>query len=227
MDVKLVNLSQVDSVMIEEEIVDKKVAVELPRLLVEDVDCFISMPVLKVHVMTTVTLSIKNLWGCYPDTMRCLHHKHLGHKLALITKYVKPKLVIVDGICALDGHGPMFGTAKQLDLILGSNNPVVADALGSTIMGFTPRSIQHLRIAEDAGLGTLDLSQVTLNSDCTNFQYKFNSRKTIIDRLSVLLFENEGLAKLVMQSPLTPMIYGVASCLRTSQEKEVNRQMKV
>lgn len=42
----------------------KRVKVQLPKLLLEEIDCLISVPVLKVHVMTTVTLSTKNLWGC-------------------------------------------------------------------------------------------------------------------------------------------------------------------
>ena len=60
---------------IEEEMIwgeRKKVKVQLPNLLLEEIDCFISVPVLKVHVMTGVTLSIKNLWECHPDTMRGL-----------------------------------------------------------------------------------------------------------------------------------------------------------
>lgn len=84
--VELVNLSKMPSIYVEERIQNKKVKVQLPKILLNDVDCFISVPVLKVHVMTTITLSIKNLWGCYPDTMRSLHHKHLSHKLALIAK---------------------------------------------------------------------------------------------------------------------------------------------
>ena len=70
--VELVNLSELPSRKVEEDIQGKNVSVELPQLLLDDVDCFISVPVLKVHVMTSVTLSMKNLWGCYPDTMRCL-----------------------------------------------------------------------------------------------------------------------------------------------------------
>ena len=62
----------------------KRVKVQLPKFLLEEIDCFISVPVLKVHVMTEVTLSIKNLWGCYPDTMRCLHHQNFNYKLHLL-----------------------------------------------------------------------------------------------------------------------------------------------
>ena len=41
----------------------------------------------------------------------------------------------MDAKYALDGHGPMYGEAKRMDMILASNNPVVIDALGTAIMG--------------------------------------------------------------------------------------------
>jgi uncharacterized protein (DUF362 family) len=99
------------------------------------VDCFISVPVLKVHVMTGVTLSMKNLRGCYPDTMRCLHNQNFNYKIGLITKLLDPKMVVIGGIYALDGHGPMYGEPVKTNLSLTANNPVVADALGANIMG--------------------------------------------------------------------------------------------
>lgn len=158
--VDLVNLSELPSVFIHDRIQGKNVKVQLPKLLLEGVDCFISVPVLKVHVMTGVTLSIKNLWGCYPDTMRCLHHKHLSYKLALITKLLKPKIAVIDGTYSLDNHGPMYGKAKKTNLLISSNNPVVADSLGAEIMGIELKRIHHILIAEKEGLGTTNLQQV-------------------------------------------------------------------
>src|SRR2546426_2882604 len=50
----------------------KEVSVRLARLLVDEVNFTVSLPVLKVHAMTTVSLSMKNLWGCYPTDLRLL-----------------------------------------------------------------------------------------------------------------------------------------------------------
>ena len=41
----------------------------------------------------------------------------------------------MDAKYALDGHGPMYGESKRLEMILASNNPVVIDSLGTAIMG--------------------------------------------------------------------------------------------
>ena len=219
--VELVNLSKLPSVVVKDKIQGKTVKVLLPELLLDEIDCFMSVPVLKVHVMTGVTLSIKNLWGCYPDTMRCLHHKHLSYKLALITKNLNPKLILIDGTYALDGHGPMYGEAKKTDLLISSNNPVVADSLGAAIMGIPLKVAKHILVAEKEGLGTTNLQKVRTNDDWEKFGMQFHINKTVIDRISVLLFNSELLAKVVLDSPITPLIYKVARFLRTSEEKEV------
>jgi len=176
--------------------------------------------------MTGVTLSIKNLWGCYPDTMRCLQHQNLDYKLALITKLLDPKIVVIDGIYALDGHGPMYGDAKKLNLILAANNPVVADALGAEIMGIPLEKAKHILVAEKAGLGSTNLQEVKINDDWEQFKMHFQIKKTLLDKASWLLFNSDALAKLVISSPLTPLIYKVAVLLRTSGEKEVTNQIK-
>ncbi|MFZ3135433.1 DUF362 domain-containing protein [Methanothrix sp.] len=222
----LVNLSRIPSMPVEETIQGRKVKVFLPELLVNDIDCFISVPVLKVHVMTTVTLSIKNLWGCYPDTMRCLHHQNLSRKLTLITKTLNPRLVVIDGTYALDGHGPMYGVAKKANLIISSNNPVVADSLGTAVMGIPLQDVESIRIASSQGLGITDLSKVRLNDDWKKFSMEFHVKRTLVDNLSSLLFRSEAIAKIVMCSPLTPIAYGLVKHLRNSQEQTVVDELK-
>ena len=223
--VRLVNLSNLPWKYIESKIQSKTVKVQLPRLLLEKIDCFISVPVLKVHVVTGVSLSMKNSWGCYPDTMRCLHHQNFSHKLTLIAKLLKPKIVLVDGTYALDKHGPMYGEAVKTSLILTANNPVVADALGAMILGIPLEKAKHILMAEKEGVGTTDLQQVRINTNWERFARQFQIKKTLIDRLSTLLFNSDKLARFVMDSSFTPLIYKVASVLRSAKEKEVVNEM--
>lgn len=222
---ELVNLSKIPSKTLEEEILGKNVRVLLPKLLLDEVDCFISVPVLKVHVMTGVTLSIKNLWGCYPDTMRGLHHKHLSRKLALITKMLNPKLVLIDGIHSLDNHGPMYGEAKKTDLIISSNNPVVADSLGAAIMGIPLSKAKHILAAEKLGLGTTKLEEVMINRNWDVYKMRFNIDKTLLDRIAILPFNSEILAKIIMDSSLSPLIYNIGKHLRTPEETAVSKEI--
>jgi uncharacterized protein (DUF362 family) len=219
MGAELVNLSKLPSTFVEDRIQGKKVKVELPKLLLEDIDCFISVPVLKVHVMTTVTLSMKNMWGCVPDTMRCLHHQNLNHKLVLMAKVLNPKIVVIDGIFGLDGHGPMTGTPVKMDLIMASDNPVVADTLGSSIMGFSPDKIGSIRIAEREGLGTTSLEEVRINKDWRPYKRQFHVKKTFMDTITVLPFKSDFIARAVFDSSLTPLIHKVVDMLKSSEEK--------
>lgn len=223
--VELVSLSKLPSRFIADKIQGRRVTVQLPRLLLEEIDCFISVPVLKIHVITTVSLSLKNLWGCTPDTMRCLHHQNLVYKLALIAKILKPKIVVIDGTYALNKHGPMYGESVKTNLTLISDNPVVADALGARVMGFSPQRIKHIAVTEKAGIGSLSLEDVEINGDWKKYKRQFQITKTLIDRASGLLFRSDALAKLVMDSPLTPVIYKIAGLLRSSDEKEVASQL--
>jgi len=221
-----VNLSKIPSVEIRERIQGKEVTVRLPELLLNDVDCMISVPVIKVHVMTGVSLSIKNLWGCYPDTMRCLNHKDLDQKLTLITKMIKPQLIVIDGSYALDNHGPMYGSAKKMDLLLISNNPVAADMIGASIMGIPLSRARHIMVAQNEDLGPRNYNDITINADPEEFTSQFNIKKTVIDRMSYLLFRSEMLSKLVMDSPATPLIYKIARHLRTTDESEVVNDLR-
>ena len=222
---ELVNLSTIPAETVEGMVQGKTVKVQLPSLLLHDVDCFVSVPVLKVHVMTTVTLSMKNLWGCYPDTMRCLHHKDLSRKLPLITKSVNPQIVLIDGTYALDGHGPMYGTPVETNLLISANNPVVADSLGLAVMEVPVSGVEHIMMAEREGLGTTDLSQVTINSDWKRHSRRFESQKTFLDNFAYILFNSKTCAKIVMDSPMTPLIYGIGTKFRNADEQQVADQL--
>lgn len=224
---ELVNLSTLPSVDIEEKIQGKKVKVQAPKLLLNDIDCSISVPVLKVHAMTTITLAMKNLWGCHPDTMRCLHHKNLAHKLTLLTKIINPKLVVIDGTYGLDGHGPMHGTAKKLDILAVTNNPVVSDIIGTKIMGFDPKKISHVEIAKRELLSSdFSFNDIQINDDIANYSQKFEVKKTTIDHLSRILFNSELAAKIVMDSPLKPIAYGIGTKFRNKDEQKVNEDLE-
>jgi uncharacterized protein (DUF362 family) len=223
---ELVNLSTLPSQYIEDTIQGKRVKVQVPDLLIDEIDCLISVPVLKVHTMTLVTLSMKNLWGCYPDPMRCLHHKYLSRKLTLLTKILNPKIALIDGSYALNGHGPMYGEAVKANLLIAANNPVVADAFGTAIMGIPVSKVDHILIAEKEGIGTTNLAAVQFNDDWNKYRMKFQVNKTLIDRLSMVTFHSECLAKLLMDSPMTSLSYKVVTKFRNKDERKVADHMK-
>jgi uncharacterized protein (DUF362 family) len=219
-NVDVVNLSKLPRKTITREVCGKSVKIELPNLLVEDIDCVISLAVFKTHAMTHGTFSIKNLWGCYPDPMRLLYHKNLDYKLALISKLVKNKIQILDGFWALDGHGPMEGTPVRINKILVSNDPVAADSTAARLMKLDTSKITHLRVAEEFGLGRSDASAIEYNKDVSSEQLpKFLPYKIRLDYLSFLFFKSELISRAVLSSPLTPVVYKLVNLRRPERKR--------
>jgi len=219
-NVEVVNLSKLPSTRVTENVCGKKVWVDLPDLLINEIDCLVSVPVLKTHAMTHGTFSIKNLWGCYPDPMRVLHHKNLDCKLALISKLAKNKIQIVDGFWALDGHGPMEGTPIKTNKILISNDPVAVDSSAAYLMNLDKSKIGHLKVAEQFGLGTSDINKIKFNKDVHKEKLqKFKPYKIKLDYFSVLLFKSEIISKLTLSSPISPLIYKIVNLSRPKDKR--------
>lgn len=219
-NVEVVNLSKLPRSKVTGEVLGTSVWVELPDLLLNDIDCTVSVPVLKSHAMTHGTFSIKNLWGCYPDPMRTLHHIHLDEKLSLINQKAKNRIQIIDGFWALDGHGPMEGTPVKANKILVGNDVVAIDHTAASIMDMEIDRITHLAVAEQYGLGTSDRSRITFNKDIDGERLrKFKPYKVKLDYLNGLLFGNEMLAKVVLDSPVSPLIYDVINITRSKEQR--------
>jgi uncharacterized protein (DUF362 family) len=86
-------------------------------------------------------------------------------------------LAIIDGITSMSGgEGPWCAGANELrvttpGILIAGLNPVCTDAVGTALMGYDdPRAVRgtkpfhfcdnHLTLAEQAGLGTADLTQI-------------------------------------------------------------------
>lgn len=76
---RLINLSKMETEEAQVKIGSTTIRIRLPRLLLYDIDLFISMPVLKVHAMTVVSLGFKNQWRCIPDVKRLRYHPEFNH----------------------------------------------------------------------------------------------------------------------------------------------------
>src|SRR2546428_2370270 len=176
------------------EVGRRQVSVRLARLLVEEVDFTISLPVLKVHAMTTVSLSMKNMWGCYPTDLRLLEHKELERKLALISRLIKARFGIVDATYGLDKHGPMEGEARFLGKFIASNDLLTLDTACARMMGFDPSKILHLRnLARYTGRPAN--SPITANEDLSMYNWDFALRRDLVDSLTFACFHSDVLAR--------------------------------
>jgi uncharacterized protein (DUF362 family) len=137
----------------------------LPRTVL-DSDFIVSMPKVKTHHWAGVTLSLKNMFGIVPGMKygwpKNLLHWHGIHECILdICATVPIHFVIADGITAMEGNGPLQGTARDLGKIVVADDPVAADATCARLMGLDPLRVQHL---SDGGrfLGNLNANRIMM-----------------------------------------------------------------
>jgi uncharacterized protein (DUF362 family) len=120
----------------------------VPRLL-READVVVSMPKLKTHHWTGVTLSLKNCFGCMPGRVygwpKDVFHIH-GIPKSILDIYgaVRPSLAIVDGIVGMDGDGPIMGDPVHSGVVVVSRDGVAADVTASRLMGMEPERIDYL-----------------------------------------------------------------------------------
>ena len=145
---RLVNLSE-DEVLREALVSYGSLRVSLPRTLAE-ADLVVSVPVIKSHELTTVSLAVKNLFGCVPTPTRIRLHPVLDHVLAGLCVRLRPKVVVGDGLTVMEGNGPIHGETRRMDLLTFSNSALAHDAIVSKVLfGVDWTSIGHLALAQD------------------------------------------------------------------------------
>jgi ferredoxin len=75
---------------------------------------------------------------------------------------VSPQLTIMDGIVAMQGNGPQNGDAKQVGLVLASEDAVALDAVICEIVGLRKERMPTLLAAEQMGVGQTNLKNITI-----------------------------------------------------------------
>jgi uncharacterized protein (DUF362 family) len=120
----------------------------LPRTILAS-DFVVSMPKVKTHHWTGVTLSLKNMFGIVPGCRygwpkNVLHWAGIHESVLDICATVRPHFVIADGIVGMEGDGPLNGTAKDLRTVLLSDDPVAADSILAEMLGFQSTQIRYL-----------------------------------------------------------------------------------
>lgn len=109
----------------------------------------ISPAVMKTHDTVIVTLSLKNIvMGAVLDKTR-MHQGYEAMNLNLYTiaKRIPVDLAVIDGWQAMEGNGPVRGTALDARTVLASTDFIATDIIGAEVMGFNPENIGYLQYA--------------------------------------------------------------------------------
>lgn len=105
---------------------------------------------MKTHKYAVMTGALKNLFGLLPDPMRILYHWALDEVIAALTDIWFGRMaVVMDGIVAMEGDGPIYGRPVQMGLLLCSRNPIALDTVAARLMGIDPARVRHIGLAAE------------------------------------------------------------------------------
>ncbi len=161
---------------------------------VQDFDIIVSIPVMKMHMHTVATLSVKNMKGCLwrrskvdlhmlPPTPGHENEKSLNVAIADMATVLRPHLAIIDGTVGMEGLGPSAGEAKPVDAVVIGADPFAADAVACRIMGLTAEDIPHLRMGAERKIGVIDLKQIDISP--ANWEETITPFERVPENLSI------------------------------------------
>ncbi len=158
--------------------------ISIAKTVIDKDNYLINVPKMKTHNLAVTTLCMKNLMG----TLTPPHKRHLcsfpqefGNRYNEITSngielreevlckrlsdlstVLKPDLNIIEGIIGRDGTAFKHGKNIQTNLVVGGKNTTMVDAVASYLMGFEPSGIGYLKIANQQGLGVIDIEKIKI-----------------------------------------------------------------
>ena len=131
-------------------------------------DRVINVPKMKTHLLTVVTLALKNFVGAMPATIITtpngatrkstairLHGADMSNAISDLNRAIPAHLHIVDGIVGMEGAGPTNGTPRPTGHLIAGANAVAVDTVGARMMGFVPERIRHIITASNLGIGPM------------------------------------------------------------------------
>ena len=127
-------------------------------------DVLISVPVLKHHSGTGVSISAKNLMGCVWDRYG-YHRMGVQQCIADFLHARVPDLNVVDAHRVVTRNGPRGGSPSDvaaMNSLILSPDIVAADTAAAMLLGHKQNAIEHIRLAEQAGFGQSDLSKLRI-----------------------------------------------------------------
>ena len=157
--------------------------VRIARTVLES-NFIVSIPKLKIHNLTKVSLSLKNMIGVISP--KAIMHSSLEDKIVDLLSIVKPQLALIDGSIGCAG-GELGGSPVQMNLVIAGTDPVAVDAVGTAIMGIDPSKVKHIQLAEELGLGVGNLKKIKIVGEPIGKVKKIFVNLWIVPRLARFL----------------------------------------
>jgi len=172
-NIRLVNLSEEDGERIEVIVGDERFHFIVPETI-QDAELLINVPKIKYMVQTKISCALKNIFGCNPYPNKFKYHQKLDEVIVALNKAMKFDLCILDGII-VSGDQP-----RKLDLVMASRDPVALDTAAAKIAGVNPKSIRHIMLASEEGIGNTSFIPKGINPKFFERRYP---RKKSLDKI--------------------------------------------
>lgn len=127
-------------------------------------DVLINVPIAKQHGSTGLTLAGKNMMGCTSNRQK-MHTLGLSQSIAEINAKLRPELTVIDAMRILVHNGPSGGSLSDVrtkNTVIACKDWVAADAYATRLFGKKPGAVPYIKAAANMGLGTMNLSSVTI-----------------------------------------------------------------
>ena len=174
--IPLINLhsGEMTDIDIPEGLVDKKITV---HKTVAETDLLVSVPMMKTHVLATVSLGMKNLIGIYPGSVyysvRSFLHERaaergspgIAFEIVDMVRVCKMGLTVIDASTAMEGNGPTEGELVDMNLVIAGTNPLATDMAAAYIMGFGVSEIPTFQWAVKTGFKPASLDEIEFRGE--------------------------------------------------------------
>ena len=139
-----------------------------------EIDLLCSVPMMKTHVLATVTLGLKNLIGLYPGSSycsvrACVHDQAslagspgIAFEILDMARANKMGLCVVDGSTAMEGDGPTSGELVDMGLIIAGTDPLATDMVTAHLMGIEAAEVPTFAWAHKSGMTPASLDEIEI-----------------------------------------------------------------
>ena len=127
-----------------------------------EADKVINLPVAKDHILSSLTLGMKNWFGAIGGRRGSLH-REIHPNIVDLAQFFKPTITLIDATRIMTRNGPSGGSISDVvtkNTLILSDDPVAADGKAALLFGRNPKNIGYIELARKRGLGTYDFSKL-------------------------------------------------------------------
>jgi uncharacterized protein (DUF362 family) len=169
-------------------------------------DAIINLPKFKAHQQLTGTFAVKNMFGCVSGKAKPYWHYARGASLEKFSKFlidiyrfIPPAFTLIDGVIAMEGPGPISGSARSLGWLISSTDPIACERVCAQLINKDPDLFPVIKAAQALNYGSSQSEPITIKGDspsggiCSDFQLpdliplRFTLRRVIKSIISGIL----------------------------------------